>query len=197
MTTLYRYYQLIGGAEPWTPVKSNEDLSAIKPTFETILALDTLLESDPDQETKDRIKYLGPLYFDIDAEDIADSIESANDLLDKLTKAGLTQHDIEIYASGKKGFHLIVPTTCFMEKPDEPIARLPAIYKEMAFKFAVPFLDFKVYTAKRGRMLRTVYNQRENGLYKVALTAQQLADMTPDLYAELASKPSGKALCPK
>lgn len=194
MTTLYRYYQLIGGTETWTPVRANEDLAPIKPTFETILALDTLLESDPDQDTKDRIKYLGPLYFDIDAkDDIAGAIESAQELLEKLTKAGLTQHDIEIYASGKKGFHLIVPTTCFMEKPDEPIARLPAIYKEMAFKFAVPFIDFSVYTAKRGRMLRTVYNQRENGLYKVALTAQQLADMTPELYEELASKPSGKA----
>lgn len=194
MVPLYKYYQLVGGEEQWTPCKMQDDLSALKPTFETVLALDTLLESDPDAETRNKIRYLGPLYFDIDSDSPADSIESAQSLLAKLLAAGLTEHDIEIYASGKKGFHLLVPTVCFMEKPDEPVTRLPAIYKEMAFKLAVPFLDFKVYTARRGRMLRTIYNQRENGLYKVAITADQLRSMTVEGYAEVASQPTGKAV---
>ena len=94
---LFRYYQKIGGQEPWTPVRYTEDLSAIKPTFVTILGLDTLMDSDPTQEQKDRIRYYGPLYFDIDAKSLTDSIESANELYSKLIAAGLTEHDIEIY----------------------------------------------------------------------------------------------------
>ena len=190
---LFRYYQKTGGQEPWTPVRYTEDLSAIKPTFVTILGLDTLMDSDPTQEQKDRIRYYGPLYFDIDAKSLTDSIESANELYSKLIAAGLTEHDIEIYCSGKKGFHLLVPPECFMEKPDEPVVRLPAIYKEMALKFAVRDLDFRVYTAQRGRMLRTVYNQRENGLYKVAISADQLRSMTEESYVELAAVPTGPA----
>lgn len=193
MSNLFQYYQL-KGEDAWIPVKAGTDLSHIKPTFETVLALDTLLESDPDLETRDKIKYLGPLYFDIDSTELEDSIESAKGLLSKLLAAGLSDHDIEIYASGKKGFHLLVPTVCFMEKPDEPVTKLPAIYKEMAFKLVVPFLDFRVYTARRGRMLRTVYNQRENGLYKVALTADRLRTMTAEDYPVLASQPTGKAV---
>lgn len=190
---LYRYYQLVGGKETWTPVRANENIAHLKPTFETVLTLDTLLESDPDEETKERIKYNGPLYFDIDAVDIADSIESAQQLYSKLLSSGLTEHDIEIYVSGKKGFHLLVPSVCFMERPEEAQVKLPAIYKEIAFKMAVPFMDFAVYTAKRGRMLRTVYNQRENGLYKAAISADQLRSMTPESYTEAASRPTGKA----
>ena len=190
---LFRYYQKTGGQEPWTPVRYTEDLSAIKPTFVTILGLDTLMDSDPTQEQKDRIRYYGPLYFDIDAKSLTDSIESANELYSKLIAAGLTEHDIEIYCSGKKGFHLLVPPECFMEKPDEPVVRLPAIYKEMALKFAVRDLDFRVYTAQRGRMLRTVYNQRENGLYKVAISADQMRGMTEESYVELAAVPTGPA----
>ena len=190
---LYKYYQKIGGNELWTPAKYIEDLSTVKPTFETILGLDTLLDSDPTQEQKERIKYYGPLYFDIDAESLTDSIESANSLYDNLVDKGLTEDDIEIYCSGKKGFHLLVPPVCFMEKPDEPVVKLPAIYREMAYKLAVPFLDFRVYTAKRGRMLRTVHNQRENGLYKVCVTAEQLKSMTEESYKTLASTPTGPA----
>ena len=188
---LFRYFQRQGGEEVWTPCKVQENLDAIKPTFTTVLALDTLLESDPDAETRDRIKYSGPLYFDIDAADLQDSIDSARILLTKLLDAGLTDHDIEIYVSGKKGFHLLVPTVCFMEKPDEPVVKLPAIYKEVAFKMAVPFLDFQVYTARRGRMFRTVYNQRENGWYKSSITATQLRTMTVAGYGEAASQPTG------
>ena len=190
---LYKYYQKVGGNESWIPAKYNQDLSVEKPTFETILGLDTLVDSDPDPEQRERIKYYGPLYFDIDADDLEDSIASARELHKKLTDEGLTEHDIEVYLSGKKGFHLIVPPTSFMEKP-EPVAKLPHIYREIANKFAVPFMDFRVYTAKRGRMLRTTHNQRENGLYKVAITKPQLDNLTEESYRELASKPTGPAL---
>jgi hypothetical protein len=186
---MYKYYQLVGGTEQWTPVKAEADLSGVRPTFTTVLTLDTLIESEPDRETLERVRYLGPCYFDIDSEDLSESIASAQELFSKLTSHGLSSHDIEIYLSGKKGLHLIVPPICFLEKPDEPVARLPAIYKEIAFKFAVPCLDFKVYTARKGRMLRTCYNQRENGLYKVPISEQELGTLTPELYAEIASAP--------
>lgn len=190
---MYRYYQLEGGTERWNPCKADMDLSRLRPTFQTILAVDTLSESDPSAEQRAKFKYLGPLYFDIDAGDLDDAIDSAKRLHVKLLSEGLTDQDIEIYLSGKKGLHLLVPTQCFLEKPDEPVTRLPDIYRELAFKLAVPFTDFSVYSARRGRMLRTIYRQRENGLYKVAITAEQLRALDGESYLKLASQPSGWA----
>ena len=184
MSKLYVYYQRVGGNEDWTPTQVDTDLSSVKPTFITVLALDTLLDDHPSRETLDNCRYSGPLYFDLDSADIADSISSGQQLLDKLLEAGLQEGDFEVYLSGKKGLHFIVPPTCFMEKV-APLAKLPAIYKEIAFKLAVPATDFKVYTARKGRMLRTCYNIRENGNYRVPVSVAELRTLTPETYDSL------------
>lgn len=185
MASLFRYYQLVGGEEEWTPIQANLDLAELKPTFVTILGLDTLLDDEPDRETLDAVKYSGPMYFDLDdAESVANTLVDAVKLLDKLVAAGLKESDVEIYLSGKKGLHFIIPQVCFMEKP-VPIARLPAIYKEMAFKLAVDTVDFAVYTARKGRMLRTCFNIRENGNYRVPVTAAELRGLDAEGYQNL------------
>ena len=188
MSKLYYYFQRVGGDEVWTPIQADQNLTAIKPTFITVLALDTLLEDHPQREALEAVKYQGPMYFDLDSESIGDSIEGGKALLAKLNESGLKDSDIEIYLSGKKGLHFIISPVCFMEKV-QPLQRLPAIYKEMAFKLAVDTVDFKVYTARKGRMLRTCHNIRENGNYRVPVTADELRSLTPETYDSLCKLP--------
>jgi hypothetical protein len=189
MSQMYRYYQREGGVEEWTPIQANQSLDGIRPTFVTILTLDTLLDEHPSREVLDAVKYQGPMYFDLDdADDVYNSIEGARILVGKLMEAGLQATDMEIYLSGKKGLHIIVPAACFMEK-DVPQPRLPAIYKEVAFKFATDTIDFRVYTGRKGRMLRTCFNVRENGNYRVPITVAELDVLDPATYASMCKVP--------
>lgn len=188
MTKLFKYYQKIGGNEEWHPERADTDLTKISPTFVTVLSLDTLLDDSPSREVLDAVKYEGPLYFDLDAEDINDSIAGGKALLKKLRDNGLTDNDFDIFLSGKKGLHFLIPMACFAEKP-APMVKLPAIYKELAFKLAVDTVDFRVYTARKGRMLRTCFNIRENGNYRVPVTAGELESLTAEAYDALCKAP--------
>lgn len=192
MSKLYYYYQKIGGTEAWTPCQAETEFHEIKPTFITVLALDTLLEDTPSREVVEAVKYQGPFYLDLDAPDIADSIEAGKQILEKLISAGLKDVDLEIYLSGKKGLHILVHQDAFIHK-SVPLVRLPAIYKEMAFKMAVDTVDFRVYTARKGRMWRTCYNIRENGNYRVPVTPDELRALTPEQYSELCKAPRSVA----
>lgn len=174
MASLYKYYQLVGGEEEWHVTYDTENLDDKKPTFITALSVDVILDKESSKEVKEKAKYQGPLYFDLDSDTVEDSLTAGKELLEKLKSKGLQDCDIQIYLSGKKGMHFIIPQVCFMQKI-VPVQGLPAIYKEIAFTFAVDTMDFRVYTAKRGRMFRTCYNQRENGNYKVPVTAAELA----------------------
>jgi hypothetical protein len=181
MTQLYRFYQKVGGEEAWSPIQANLSFDEIKPTFTTVLAVDTLMSKDTPKDVKAKAKYQGPLYFDFDAEDLGDSIAGAQKLVEKLTNYELRSEDILIYLSGKKGLHVLVPDVCFMQKP-APTMGLVAMYKEIAYKLAVDTMDFRVYTAGQGRQFRTCYNVRENGNYKVPLSMEELKSLTPENY---------------
>lgn len=185
---MYRYYQKVGGEESWTPIQADLDLASVKPTFVTVLDVDTLVRKDMTRQELDAIKYLGPMYFDIDSSDISEAINSAQLLVAKLGEAGVQDTDFDIFLSGKKGLHILIPPTVFMAKV-APVARLPAIYKEIAFNYAVPALDYKVYTARSGRMLRTCFNVRENGNYRVPITADELRSLTEETYQALCKTP--------
>lgn len=187
--TMYRWYQQTGGEDEWQPIQASEPLDDIKPTFVTILACDTLIDKTTPREVLVKAKYQGPMYFDLDdKEDVSNSIGDAQKLYEKLLSHDLQEQDIQIFLSGKKGLHLIVPEACFMSKP-MPQVGLVAMYKEMAFKLAVDTMDFRVYTAKRGRQFRTCYNVRENGNYKVQISAAELSTLTPEIYQELCKEP--------
>lgn len=188
MATLYKYYQVTGGEEEWTPIQANLSLDEIRPTFVTVLAVDTLIDKTTPREVTAKVKYQGPMYFDLDAADISDSIKGAKTLVKKLLDLELKPQDLLIYLSGKKGLHILVPEVCFMDKV-QPTASLVAVYKELAFSLAVDTLDFRVYTAKRGRQLRTCYNARENGNYRVPISVEELENLTPETYDTLCKVP--------
>ena len=186
--TLYHSYQLVGGEENWEVTQSTTDFNALKPTFITVLATDVVLTKSSVREMIDGARYLGPMYFDLDSEDISASIAGAKKLVVKLKAYGLEDTDIEVYLSGKKGLHILIQPSVFMDKP-VPVSKLPTIYKEIAFIFAVDTVDFAVYSARRGRMFRTCYNVRENGNYKVPITCAELSELDSIRYNELCKSP--------
>lgn len=187
----YLYYQLVGGEEAWVVTQADKaKFHELRPTFITVLALDKIVGEAPNREFLESIKYQGPMYWDLDdASDVNNSIQDAKSVLEKLGSYGVADSSINIFLSGKKGLHILVPQAVFMEKPGF-VRFLPHIYKEIAFKMAEPTVDFRVYTARKGRMLRTCYNVRENKKYKVAITAQELRELTPEGYDAFVSEPT-------
>jgi hypothetical protein len=196
----YHYYQLVGAEanEAWKPIPAFKLDSVKNAMFVTVLAIDAPLPDSPTQDQINDAKYLGPLYFDLDdRESPTSTAKHAITLVAKLVELSVEIKDIAIYATGGKGFHILVPTGCFMVKPPKAgFNRLPAIYKEMAFSLAVTSLDFVVYSAKRGRMFRQANVQRPNGMYKVRITLdelEQIAELPQDaaeaLYQAICSEP--------
>lgn len=195
----YYYYQQNGGDEKWLPVREDKLDTIDGAMFSTVLSVDSPLQDGATREQLATVKYRGPLYFDLDdASSPASTAKFAKELVDKLEGLGVPARQLEIYASGGKGFHVIVPEDCYMTKPPKAgMVNLPAIYKEMAFELAVTAMDFRVYTARKGRMFRRHNVQRPNKLYKVRISAEELENLADvedsaeaeTLYKEMCSEP--------
>ena len=182
---LYYYYQKEGGDEAWSVTQADyiEDvIRADRPTFISALQINTVLPEKPTKDQLDNLRYQGPFYMDLDdASDVTNSIEDAKVVVQSLIDAGLEDTDIEVYLTGKKGLHLMVQPEAFMQKVT-PVKGLPLIYKDVAFRFAAQTTDFRVYSARRDRMFRTCYRQRENGNWRVPITVEELRELTTEQY---------------
>lgn len=165
-------------------------IDTYQPPFTTILDLDTEIVEDMKREDLDKVRYKGPFYVDFDAESIEDVIPPFQRFLSKLTEIEIDLRQVQLYASGGKGFHVVIPMELFIEKPSSAgYTFLPAVYKEIAQELYVDTLDMRVYTARRGRMFRTENVLRTNGKYKVQLSVEQARSITPELYDEVTSAP--------
>lgn len=179
-----------GRGERWKVIKDSpqarEGLEKDQVQMVSMLAISS---TDPDSEYE-ALKYRGDLYFDIDNENLEISIASTLELINKLEDVGV--HDAVIYLSGKKGFHVTVPSKVFLSSSSAGIKWLPYIYGHMAVNhFAVEGLDLAVYSGGKGRLWRQPNVRREdNGQYKVPITKRDLESLTSDSYKELASKPN-------
>lgn len=190
---MFRYYQT-GEKTKWTPIAEAADVEKMaKEAGAKKLTILSVSEVINDETTdKSQLAYKGPLYFDIDMkEDLAGAAASANELVRKLIELGVPKGVIEVYASGSKGFHVIVPASLFSTGRQRK--NLPSIYREMALDLHVLGMDFQVYSGGRGVSWRIANLQREDGNYRVPLLASELEGMTPEKYAELVSAPRAVA----
>lgn len=193
---LYFFYQMAEQTE-WLPALASERQNIIrdkKPALVSVLDCDCSFDNEETLTSADidAIKYVGPLYFDLDGEpeERQDVINSAKELLAKLQAKGVDIDSINIFLSGKKGVHIEVPQQTFMSRVSNTgVQSLPHIYREMVIAFDVPFCDMRVYSRKRGRMWRSPNVKRSNGMYKVAVTADELLSLDVDGYDRLCSSP--------
>lgn len=189
---MFYYYQKVGGEEVWSAVPASQ-LGKVSeqhhPMFVTVLAVNKLVE-DLEREQRDKLSYEGPFYVDWDGPDIGVVIAQVHAFMGKLEAMGLDLSMARWYATGSKGFHMELPSECFMEKPVKGgTPNLPVIYKELVFQLYVDNIDLSVYSQGRGRMWRQPNVRRENGNYKVQLTVDEVRALTVASCKELVSAP--------
>lgn len=190
--TMYLFYQETEKSK-WFPAIASEREAVIrskKPALVSVLDVDNSFADDLTVDEIRALRYSGPLYFDWDASDIAEATTHFQEFLTNLKARGVNLDMLRLYATGKKGFHCEIPVQVFMGKmPANGIQNLPDIYREIAHSLYVPTLDLRIYTARRGRMWRCHNVLRDNGKYKVQITADEALNMTPELYDSLCSSP--------
>jgi hypothetical protein len=148
--------------------------------------------------------YYGPFSVDIDAATIGGAIGDTRKLATSLVSDWMLTPNqygacpFRIAASGKKGFHILIPETFFnraryYSHEHQTFRNLPAIYRRMAeiiANVAGVKVDMTVYSGGKGRMLRTYGVKRpDNGRYKVPVSYEQLLTMTPEDYDRLTRTP--------
>ena len=184
---MYKYYQ-IGPKHTWVLIADDEETEqkALDAGARKLTILSVSEEVTKDTNRED-IRYQGDLYWDIDCADLTQAILSTIELVNKLHDLGVPAAAIRVFASGKKGFHVIVAASAF--STGRPLKNLPLIYKEMALELYVIGMDFQVYSGGRGVCWRLVNVQREDGNYRVQITEEELYEMTPEHYRLLVSTP--------
>ena len=184
---MYRYYQ-VSEKSVWRSIEDEQEIEAkalsIGAKKLTILALSEVINDDTDRS---KVKYSGPLYIDIDHKDIQEAIRSCTQLLHHLDDLEVPRGAVSIFASGGKGFHIIISADAF--SANRPTQFLPHIYREMALELHVLGMDFQVYSMGRGVSWRLPNIERENGRYRVPVTADEVFNMEPQGYADITSTP--------
>ena len=127
---MYRYYQT-HHKSPWTVIEDSPDVEEIvRKRGGTKLTILAVSEPVTDDTNRENLAYKGPFYVDVDHRDLGIAIDSTQTLVRNLLGLGITEDNIELYCSGSKGFHIIVPATAFSS--GRPRKNLPAVYLAMA-----------------------------------------------------------------
>lgn len=155
-------------------------------TYTTIYKYNNL-----DQNLSDVI---APFYIDLDIDDIENNFTILKRDLHLIyrqlkRKLYLKDEEIEIYFSGSKGFHIIIPAEVL---GIEPSKRLNEAYKLLALRlksFTInKSVDTKIYDKKRLFRLPNTINSK-TGLYKIKLTIDELKNITYDELKLIANNP--------
>ena len=116
---------------------------------------------------------LGPLYFDIDNENLNISYDNTVKLYLYLTEY-IPNHSVLVYFTGKKGFHIECEPVALGINPSN---NLPNIYRfiagDLKDKLKLDSIDFSVYDSRRMWRLAGSRHQ-ETGLYKNLLPSNIL-----------------------
>lgn len=184
---MYRYFQS-GETDEWRP---RQDPTPHDPwafayqhgaTRVSILAVSRDIDI-----VGEKVKYQGPLYFDIDSKDINEALQSGKELCSKLLSLGVQRDDIEVHLSGSKGLHIFVDQRVFSS--GRPVLNLPLIYKRMAVDLYVPGIDSGVYSVQKGTVFRPPNSKRPDGRYKVRVGLEELSKLSSEGYFEKVKQP--------
>ncbi|KAA0888483.1 phage/plasmid primase, P4 family [Pusillimonas sp. ANT_WB101] len=200
--TLYRGYQMRDNKdaqgqsveEKWKYVSERDSANRFEqlhPMFATVLA-STYRKDSEDVSRSDALSlgHFAYFDFDFDADSIDEVLPKVRQFIGKLTDAGADATALHIYASGGKGFHVMVPLEMFLPNGVwslglDDVAGFHQIIKEIAFTLNVDTLDMRVYTS--ARMWRQANVKRVRNTYKVPVAFADLVSMDADRYAEMVS----------
>ena len=139
----------------------------------------------------DNADLYGGLYFDLDSEGDFEKVrQDALVVLEYLnTVYTIKPEETEIYYSGQKGVHIVVPPEVL---DIEPNRLLNLIYKYIATNVSKytpnKTVDLKIYDSKRMfRIPNTIHEK--TGLYKIRLTYDELKTLSKEEIVTLAKSP--------
>src|SRR3990172_9015869 len=145
------------------------------------------------------------LPIDIDFDDILQAVGSLFKLRDSL-KNDKIWRNFHVWASGSKGFHLLVPVGLFQPVPHHWNLEAGKLFLESLlpaqFEGSTPWLGTKQQHSpldaglyQSGRLLRQGQSKGKKG-YKVLLNEQELAELeqSPETIHQLWEKPNGRGL---
>ena len=147
-----------------------------------------------DNKNQDIANIIAPLYIDLDIDNLEKDYEKLKRdvllLCRKLkTLFYLDESNIQIFFSGSKGFHILVPHTVF---GIEPCRDLNDKYKMIALELKsytiTKSVDTRIYDTKRLFREPNTINSK-TGLYKVQMTLNQVRNFTYEQLIERASEP--------
>ncbi|MCF7955256.1 MAG: hypothetical protein K9M75_05600 [Phycisphaerae bacterium] len=135
-------------------------------------------------------EFIVPVFFDIDCPtDLKAAQESTLTLCIMLMdRISVPQESLDIYFSGNKGFHVLVPCKVFDAFYSPHILTLYKAMAQKAQQYGVHFIDNTVYTNRRiWRMANSI--NTKSGLFKIPFTFEELRDMGITSIQDLARSP--------
>ena len=147
-----------------------------------------------DNKNQDMANIIGPLYIDLDINDLQQDFEKLKRdvlLLCRRLKTmfHLTDDNLQIFFSGSKGFHILVPHTVFGIKPSKDLNdKYKLIALELKSYTITKSVDTRIYDSKRLFREPNTINSK-TGLYKVQMSLEQIRDIKYEELLKYASTP--------
>lgn len=138
-----------------------------------------------DNKNQDLANIVAPLYIDLDINDLEKDYDKLRKdvllLIRKLkTVFHLQEDNIQIFFSGSKGYHIIIPYEVFGIEPSKDLNdRYKLIVTELKSYTITKSIDTRIYDSKRLFREPNTINTK-TGLYKVYMTIDQVRDFSYD-----------------
>ena len=138
-----------------------------------------------DNKNQDLANIVAPLYIDLDINDLEKDYNKLRKdvllLIRKLrTVFHLQEDNIQIFFSGSKGYHIIIPYEVFGIEPSKDLNdRYKLIVTELKSYTITKSIDTRIYDSKRLFREPNTINTK-TGLYKVYMTIDQVRDFSYD-----------------
>lgn len=130
----------------------------------------------------------GPLYFDLDADNLSISLRDTRELYLYLLRF-IPPEIITIYFTGSKGFHLEVSGQALGVGPSMNLAAAYRFIAERAHdELSIETIDFAVYEPRRMWRLPNSQHQK-TGLFKVTLAHEELMGLSVEQITTIAQSP--------
>ena len=138
-----------------------------------------------DNKNQDLANIVAPLYIDLDINDLEKDYDKLRKdvllLIRKLkTVFHLQEDNIQIFFSGSKGYHIIIPYEVFGIEPSKDLNdRYKLIVTELKSYTITKSIDTRIYDSKRLFREPNTINTK-TGLYKVYMTIDQVREFSYD-----------------